>query len=189
MDMFLMICRVVGINEDVVEADDHAHIPEITEDVVHEMLESCGSIGKSEGHNEPFKRTIAGVESSFPFITICNTDKVIGMSEIDGGIDTGFTHSGKEVGNEWKGISIPFGYFIEASEIYTEAEGFIFLEGKDYRSTMGGGSLADKSGLEMVIKEVAENFKLGLRERIHRNNWQRSSIFQINFEIIMLVQG
>ena len=116
-------------------------------------------------------------------------DKVIGMSEIDGGIDTGFTHSGKEVGNEWKRISILFGYFIEASEIYAEAEGFIFLEGKDYWSTMGGGSLADKSGLEMVIEEIAENFELGLRERIHQNDWQRSSFFQINFEVIRPMQG
>ena len=97
-------------------------------------------------------------------------DEVIGVSEINGGIDTGFTHNGKEVRNEWKGISVFFGYFIETSEIYAEAEGFIFLEGKDYWSTMGGGSLADKSGSEMVIKEVAENFELGLRERIHQNN-------------------
>ena len=63
------------------------------------MLESCGSIGKSEGHNEPFKRTIAGLESGFPFITVHNMDEVIGVLEINGGIDTGFTRSGKEVGN------------------------------------------------------------------------------------------
>ena len=44
----------------------------------------AGSIGKSEGHNKPFKRTVVGAESGFPFITICNMDKVIGMSEIDG---------------------------------------------------------------------------------------------------------
>ena len=114
---------------------------------------------------------------------------MIGVSEINGGIDMGFTHSGKEVGNEWKGISILFCYFIETSEIYAEAEGFIFLEGEDYQSTMGGGSLADKSGSEMVIEEVAENFKLRLRERIHWNNWWRSSFFQINFEIVRLVWG
>ena len=83
----------------------------------------------------------------------------------------------------------PFGCFIETSEIYAEVEGFIFLEGKDYLGTMGGGSLVDKSGLEMVIKEVVENFKLRLRERIHRNDWWRSSFFQINFEIVRLVQG
>ena len=67
-------------------------------------------------------------------------DKVIGMSEINGGIDMGFTHSGKEVGNEQKGISVFFDYFIETSEIYAEVEGFIFFKGEDYQSTMGGGS-------------------------------------------------
>ena len=116
-------------------------------------------------------------------------DEVIGMSEINGGIDTGFTHSGKEVRNEWKGILVFFGYFVETSEIYTEMEGFIFLKGKDYRSTMGGGSLVDESGLEMVIKEIAENFELRLRERIHWNDRRRSSFFQINFEIVRPVQG
>ena len=111
------------------------------------------------------------------------------MLEINGGIDMGFTHSGKEVGNEWKGISVCFGYFIETSEIYAEAEGFIFFKGEDYWSTMGGGSLADESGSEMVIKEIAENFKLGLRERIHRNDRQRSSFFQINFEVVRPMWG
>ena len=153
------------------------------------MLESCGSIGKSKGHNEPFKRTIVGLESSFPFITVRNMDKVIGVSEINGGIDMGFAHSGKEVGNEQKGISVFFGYFIETSEIYAEVEGFIFLKGKDYQSTMGGGSLADESGSEVVIKEIAENFELGLRERIHQNDQQRSSFFQIDFEVVRLMWG
>ena len=111
------------------------------------MLESCRSIGKSEGHNEPFKRTIVGLEHGFPFITVCNTDEVIGMSEIDGSIDTGYTCSGKEVRNEQKGISVFFGYFIETSEIYAEVEGFIFFKGEDYQSIMGGGSLVDESGL------------------------------------------
>ena len=33
-------------------------------------------------------------------------DEVIGVSEIGGGIDMGFTHSGKEVRNEQKGILV-----------------------------------------------------------------------------------
>ena len=114
---------------------------------------------------------------------------MIGVSEINGGIDMGFTRSGKEVGNEWKGILVFFGYSIETSEIYAEVEGFIFFKGEDYWSTMGGGSLVDESGLEMVIKEIAENFKLRLRERIHWNDRQRSSFFQINFEVIRPMQG
>ena len=111
------------------------------------------------------------------------------MSEINGGIDMGFTHSGKEVGIEWKGISVFFGYFIETLETYAEVKGFILFKGEDYQSTMGGGSLADESSSEMIIKEIAENFELGLRERIHQNNQQRSSFFQINFEVVRLMQG
>ena len=91
---------------------------------------------------------------------------MVGMLEVNGGIDTGFTCSGKEAGNEWKRISILFDYFIEALKIYAEVEDFVFFESKDYRSTMGGGTLADKSGLEMVIKEVIENFELSLGEEI-----------------------
>ena len=108
-----------------------------------------------------------GAESGFSFITICDMDEVIGMSEINGGIDTGFTHSGKEVGNEQKRILILFLDFIKASVVYAEAESFVFLESKDYRSTIGGGTLVDKSGLEMDIDEVTENFELGLGEGIH----------------------
>ena len=76
-DMFLMIRRVIGINEDVVQVDDHTNIQEITEDVVHEMLENCRSIGKSEGHNEPFKRTIAGLESGDMVYKCACTDAAI----------------------------------------------------------------------------------------------------------------
>ena len=149
----------------------------------------AGALVSPKGNNEPFKRTIAGSEHGFPFITVHNMDKVIGVSEINGGIDTGFTRSGKEVRNEQKGISVFFGYFIKTSEIYAEVEGFIFFKGKDYWSTMGGGSLVDESGSEMVIKEIVENFELRLRERIHWNDWQRSSFFQINFEVVRLMWG
>ena len=56
----------------------------------------------------------------------------------------------------------PFGDFIKASVVYAEAESFVFLESKDYRSTIGGGTLVDKSSPEMDIEEVTENFELRL---------------------------
>ena len=101
-------------------------------------------------------------------------DKVIGVLEIDGGIDTGFTCSGKEVGNEWKRILILFGDFIEALVVYAEVEGFVFLESEDYWSTMGGGTLADKSGLEMVIEEL---------QRTSSSDWERGYIGTIGGEV------
>ena len=96
------------------------------------MLESCESIGKSKWHDKPLEGTIVGAESGFPFITFCDVDKVIGMLEINGGVDMGFTCSGMEIGNEGKRILVLLKYFIEASVIYAEVEGFVFLESKDH---------------------------------------------------------
>ena len=86
---------------------------------------------------------------------------MIGMSEVNGGIDMGFTCSSKEVGNKGKRILILFRDFIEASVIYAEVEGFVFLESKDYQSTMGGGSGADKSSAEVVIEEFSLSSERG----------------------------
>ena len=72
--MLLVLGDVVGIDEDVVEVDDHIDVEEIREDVVHETLESCRSVGESEGHNRLFKGTITGTEGGFPLIAIRNLD-------------------------------------------------------------------------------------------------------------------
>ena len=104
------------------------------------------------------------------------------MMEIDGGVDMDFTCSGEEIRNEGKRISVLLRDFIEALVIYAKAEGFVFLESKNYQSSMGGRSGLDESRLssvEMVVKEVPENFEFRLGEGIYWNNW-RSSFFQVN---------
>ena len=44
-DMLLMVRRVIGVNEDVVEVDDHMNIQEVTKNVIHKSLEGGWSIG------------------------------------------------------------------------------------------------------------------------------------------------
>ena len=39
-DMFNMLFQVLGVDEDVIKVDDHEHVKEVREDVVHEVLES-----------------------------------------------------------------------------------------------------------------------------------------------------
>ena len=56
------------------------HIQEVREDIVHEALKSGGGIGKSERHDTPFKRSIASVEHSFPFIALLDPDQVVNVS-------------------------------------------------------------------------------------------------------------
>ena len=39
-DVFNVLFWDLGVNEDVIEIDDHEHVKEIGEDVIHEVLES-----------------------------------------------------------------------------------------------------------------------------------------------------
>ena len=60
--MSLVLGHIFGIDEDIVEVDDDANVKEVTENVIHEALESGRGICKSERYNEPFKRAIASAE-------------------------------------------------------------------------------------------------------------------------------
>jgi hypothetical protein len=43
--------NVIGINQDVIEIVDNTYVEEVRKDVIHEMLESCWCIKKSETHD------------------------------------------------------------------------------------------------------------------------------------------
>jgi len=65
---------VVAVDEDVIKIDNYANIEHISKDVVHESWESGWRVCESEGHDLPFKQSIAGSECSLPFITFGNVD-------------------------------------------------------------------------------------------------------------------
>jgi len=50
-DVFFVGSQVRGVNEDVVEVDDNTDVHHIGKCVVHESLEGCGGVGKSERHD------------------------------------------------------------------------------------------------------------------------------------------
>jgi hypothetical protein len=51
--------------------------------VVHEMLESSGSISTAKVHHEKFIGAVVGSKGSFPFIAFGNLDQVISRLQID----------------------------------------------------------------------------------------------------------
>ena len=85
--MLLVFCRVVGVDENVIEVDGNIYVEEITKDVIHESLESSWSIGQSERHNKPFEGSVASPECCLPFVTFRNADKMVGVMEINGGVE------------------------------------------------------------------------------------------------------
>jgi len=53
--MLVMLGHVIQVNEYIIQIDHNTNIQKIRENVVHELLEGCGSIDKTEGHYRPFK--------------------------------------------------------------------------------------------------------------------------------------
>ena len=92
-----MLGHVVIVDEDVVEVNYDINIQHVAEDVIHEVLKGCRSIGKSKWNDQPLKGAIASVESGFPFFAFCYVDQVVGMAEVDFCENLGFSRSVKEV--------------------------------------------------------------------------------------------
>jgi len=53
--MSVMLRHVIRVDEYIIQIDHDIDIQEIRENVVHELLEGHGSIGKTERHYRPFK--------------------------------------------------------------------------------------------------------------------------------------
>ena len=118
---------VVGVYQDVVKIYDNSIVKEVMKNVINKMLECSGSICEAKGHNLPFKGSISGVDSSFPFITFSNSDQMVGMSEINFSVNLGLTWCIEKVSSQWKRVSILVGDFVKSSIVNTKSEGAILL--------------------------------------------------------------
>ena len=92
-DMGRVLLRIVGVYQDIIQVYYYRDINHVSEDVVHEPLETRQGIGEPLGHHQPLERPIPGPESGLPFVTIGDADEVVGMSQVDLGIDPGLAWS------------------------------------------------------------------------------------------------
>ena len=53
--ILVMLGHVIQVDEYIIQIDYDIDIQKIGENVVHELLEDHGSIGKAKGHYRPFK--------------------------------------------------------------------------------------------------------------------------------------
>ena len=84
---------IVGVYQDIIQVYDYGDVNHIGEDVIHEPLEPCRGIGEPLGHHKPLKRPISHLEGGFPFVAIGSADKVVGVPQVDLGVDPGLAWS------------------------------------------------------------------------------------------------
>src|SRR5882724_3063688 len=88
LNMGLVFRHIARVDENVIQVNDDCDIDYICENVVHKSFKGCRCIGKPFRHYQPLERAVSGSECSFPFISSCDSDQVIRMSEINLGINS-----------------------------------------------------------------------------------------------------
>ena len=70
-----MVLERLGVHDDVVDIDVGV-VDHVREGHVYSALEGCRGIGKSERHNRPLERAVAGLEGGLRFISLPDSDLV-----------------------------------------------------------------------------------------------------------------
>jgi len=98
-DMVTMEIGIVRVDEDVVQVNEDANIEEVAKNVIHESLKGGWRIGESEGHYTPFKGAIVSSECGFPFVNFTDSDKMVGVLEVNVGEQSCFMQTVQEIGD------------------------------------------------------------------------------------------
>ena len=77
MDVTSMIFLGFGIDENIINKDDHKDIKFLQEDAIHQIHEISRSIGEAEGHDSEFIETISSRECCFWNIFFSDLDLMI----------------------------------------------------------------------------------------------------------------
>ena len=92
-DVGQVLPRTVRVDQDIIQVYYYGDVNHVGKDVVHEPLETHQGIGEPLGHHQPLERPVPGLEGGLRFITIGDVDEVVGMSQVNLGIDPGLAWS------------------------------------------------------------------------------------------------
>ena len=92
-DVGQVLLRIVRVYQDIIQVYYYRDVNHVSKDVIHEPLKTHRDIGEPLRHHQPLERPVPGPESGLPFVAIGDADKVVGMSQVDLGIDPGLSWS------------------------------------------------------------------------------------------------
>ena len=92
-DVGRVLLQIIEVYQDIIQVYYYGDVNHVGEYVIHEPLETCQGIGEPLRHHQPLERPVPGPESGLPFIAISDVDEVVGMSQVNLGIDPGLAQS------------------------------------------------------------------------------------------------
>ena len=155
---------VRGEDKEVVHINDKPSFGDhVSEGVVHESLESCRRVGKSEEHYCRFKEALVRDEGSLPLVAVLDANIVVPPANIKLSKQFGVFEFVDEVRDEWKGISVLGGMFIQVAVILARAEATVFLLDKEEWECLGRVGRTDLSTVKVFLEKVFGGLLLSQR--------------------------
>jgi hypothetical protein len=167
-DVLLMFLEGLGEDQDIVEVDDHESIQERPEEVVHEPLESAGSVAEAKGHDKALVVSVPCLESGLVNMVFEDFNLVVAAFEIDFRKEFGTTKAIEKVIDPRQGVSILDGLLVERSVVVADAQRAILLGNEQDRRCVRRRAGTDPSGFDFFLNKVAEGFEFLLGVPIER---------------------
>jgi hypothetical protein len=131
---------------------------------------------------------MASVESSLPFISGMNPDKVVGVLEVQRCIDSSFAGAIQEIGDERKRITIFPSDFVESTIVDAESETTtLFLDEQD-RSSARSFRRTDPAPRKVSFDIDSKGFLFIDREGVDRTERRCSSWFKVDLVVARTVR-
>ena len=77
-----MLLEATTIYEDIIEVHNYVLIMHIKEDLVHQPLKGCWSVGEPKRHHRPLKETISGQKNTTILVLRGDPDLMIPGSQV-----------------------------------------------------------------------------------------------------------
>lgn len=81
-DVTEVLCHGTAVDENVIEKYEHEPPQERPQDVIHQCLEGCRRVAKTEGHDEEFVQPLMGPERRLLNVAGAHTDLVVPRTQI-----------------------------------------------------------------------------------------------------------
>jgi len=123
------------------------------ENVIHQGLESSGTIGYSEEHYEWFEQAMVGAESYLPFISGLDAYIIEAPTDVKFCEVLGSAELRDEFRDERKRVSIFDSYSVQHVIVLDQSEQTIFLFNEEHQGCDRGFGGSDSSSAEVFLQE------------------------------------
>jgi hypothetical protein len=132
-----------------------------TKDMIHEALESGGSIMQAKGNDQKLIVALMNSKGSLRNVYLFHTDLMVARMKIKFSKELGATQFIQEVINDKNGKIFFNGEFFEGAKVMTHAPRTFFLKDHDHRRRVGARTTLDNTCVEKFLNNFLNFTFLG----------------------------